>query len=404
PNIRYNIHMCYSNSLEAYYQEAGRSGRDRQHSHSVIIARTRHQKCIQQSVDLFNNEPLCINKWQCHFTKGIRCDYGMQAKFISDNYPVKEEMELKLNSFYNFLLNSWKGNNNFKIQISNNDSSTKQSYLFYFQKYGVINNYYTLKYLGPTIELGIIANDNFSTVDIRSVINKIVTRLQEFKQQKYNMLQSMWEYVNNSTKCRRQFLMDYFQDEVNYGDEGCKFCDIEGISEERAIAVTRNLKIDKLYDGLNEIMKSNEFDYEILNSLLESMYEENIHESGKIRAMRYLEDYTENPTAMYFTSVVTLRRDSKDAYGKNQAYRLIKVLLQTPHSKGIGMYLNELTNIDKSFVEQLLIQEEGIYENPIIIDEIVSLNQDEDISEKAYRLFVKNRLQNLNKSFKQGDF
>lgn len=37
PNVRYIIHAGVSGSIEAYYQEAGRAGRDRQRSHCVIV-------------------------------------------------------------------------------------------------------------------------------------------------------------------------------------------------------------------------------------------------------------------------------------------------------------------------------------------------------------------------------
>ena len=40
-NIDYIVHACAPASLEAYYQEAGRAGRDREHAHCVIIARPR---------------------------------------------------------------------------------------------------------------------------------------------------------------------------------------------------------------------------------------------------------------------------------------------------------------------------------------------------------------------------
>lgn len=111
---------------------------------------------------------------------------------------------------------------------------------------GVIKDFVVLRYRDKGMEIRVFANpQKFVDIDIDAVIEKIVERLQNFKKQKYNMLQSMWEYVNNNSKCRRQFLMDYFQDSVNYGPQGCCFCDVEGISEERSVyAIKMIARID----------------------------------------------------------------------------------------------------------------------------------------------------------------
>ncbi len=402
-NIRYIIHMCYSNSLEAYYQEVGRSGRDRQHAHSIIISRARTLDCIQHQDSINDYEPQCIYGWRCNYTNGTKCDYGMQAKFISDNYPNVFEMTRNLNECYQFLVQTSKGNPKFTFTIHSTKSSKYQTYLLYFQRQGIIINYYTLSYFDDSsMEFEVEVNqDDFIVPNIASVIERIVTRLQSFKRQKYNMLESIWEYVNNDVKCRRQFLMDYFQDPVSYGVEGCKFCDVEGISEEESISVTKELKIDKLFTDYQSLMASNSFDYLKANGLLNSMYDENEQESAKIRAMKYLEDYTDNPVALYFRSLITLKRDKADAYARHQAFELISAIFRKKDTKAAIGVLNDIIDIDRKLAEEILIMNETLVINVEVANSLINGLKTDTTREIVYKLFVNSKIDSINNTLER---
>ena len=45
-NIRFIVHHSLSSSLEAYYQEAGRAGRDRKHAHVALMYHAPHSQCL----------------------------------------------------------------------------------------------------------------------------------------------------------------------------------------------------------------------------------------------------------------------------------------------------------------------------------------------------------------------
>ncbi|GAB6154437.1 hypothetical protein JCM17380_31870 [Desulfosporosinus burensis] len=397
-NIRYIIHMCYSNSLEAYYQEAGRLGHDRQHAHSIIISRARTPDCIQHQASINNYEPECVYGWRCKYTNGIKCDYGMQAKLINENYPDANEMTLNLNECYQFLVQNSNDKPKFTFAIQANNSSKYQTYLFYFQMQGIIKHYYTLSYFDDgSVKFEVEVNPNvFINPKMASVIERIITRLQSIKRQKYNMLESIWQYVNNDTKCRRQFLMDYFQDRVTYGLEGCKFCDIEGISNEKSISVTRELRIDKLFTDYHSLMASNRLDYPKAKELLNIMYEENEQERAKIKAMKHLEDYTDNPVALYFRSLITLKRDKVDAYAKNQAFELVSSIFRNNDTKAVIGVLNDIIDINEKLVEEILITNEALIINLEVANCLIKDLKSGTTKEIVYKLFINSKINTLN--------
>lgn len=402
-NIRYIVHMCYSNSLEAYYQEAGRAGRDREHAHSLIIARSRTPECVRYHSNIDSYEPRCVNQWICPYTKGIRCDYGMQARFISDAYKEPRIMTTDLQQALTTLVKVGEGKKKFTIGIKNDNAKFYQSSLYYFQKFDIIKNYYVLKYNFGVIQFGIEWPGNVDELNIDSIITQIVDRQQNFKRQKYNMLESVWEYVSNpENTCRRQFLMNYFEDKVSYGKEGCQFCDVEGISEERALSVTRSLRVEKLLTDYQVMMHEDLFDDKKIEWLYEQFEEDDELETAKIRAMRFLEDFTDNQVALYFRCFSTLERDKYDAYARNQANQLVTAVHKKSSFVSVRNILNKLTLIDPSLVDEIILNNESLTSDVATVDDFTRNLFDENQKVMVYKKYISNKMKTINKLVDEG--
>lgn len=352
PDIRYIVHMCYSNSIEAYYQEAGRAGRDQEHAHVVLVASLRHPECIRSSAR-DTGQPRCTDRWTCCYTGGKKCDYGMQAKFICDEYPDEPVMKRDLYRFIDMLIIKAAGKKEFDFACDESSLAESQKYLYHLQKESMVKDYKILDYLDPGARIYVLLDKGFTDISINRAVASIVARLQGFKKQKLNMLESIWNYVSNTKVCRRHFIMNYFGDSTDY-TEGCGFCDIEGINAQRALGTHTGVNRERLYSSLRSAFDQNLFDYGRIHGIIEQAYREGIQEAVKIRAMRYLEDYPDNAPALYTAGIITLRRDSREAYGTDRLLACLKLLDEQQNADGILGILVEASSVVKDAVERLI--------------------------------------------------
>lgn len=79
PNIRFTVHMCTPESVEAFYQEAGRAGRDRQKAVNVIIAGPKDPNMDYKS----------------------SCDHKIYDYFLNQNFPDRIKFKNTVEVFLN---------------------------------------------------------------------------------------------------------------------------------------------------------------------------------------------------------------------------------------------------------------------------------------------------------------
>lgn len=91
-NVRYIIHSTLSWSLEAYYQEIGRAGRDKEHSHCVLLFSPPVPECLEITHDFSAGkippcmqDPECMQYLKCPLKPWMKlCDVARQWRMMSN--------------------------------------------------------------------------------------------------------------------------------------------------------------------------------------------------------------------------------------------------------------------------------------------------------------------------------
>ena len=146
-NIRFVIHHSLSSSLEAYYQEAGRAGRDRQHAHVALMYHPPHSECQQKYINAgVTVQPPCVSEdkyfhfWKCPYFKEHLCDYGHQARFIRKHYQgLEKNIETVLEIYRSLIFEK-----NIVI-VGDEKNNQAQIALYRLQQLGIVKEF-TIKY------------------------------------------------------------------------------------------------------------------------------------------------------------------------------------------------------------------------------------------------------------------
>ena len=260
PDVRLVIHHDLPDTIEAYFQEAGRAGRDEQKAFAVLLYDPSQDKAKARKrvADNYPDEEFLHTVYHktCNYL-GVGADSGLGATFFLDVYDLCQKMHLPILTTYSALhLLSQMGYFSFdedqeiqprvmiRVQRRELDNynlpeaqmtlleSLMREYTGIFTDLQYVRNIddHTHKLLVSLAEKRIIS---YVSRTVANVLRLTVNRQAEIhvpehfysqrKEHYANKLKAMVEYADNQHYCRSQLLLSYFGE---HDATTCGTCDV----------------------------------------------------------------------------------------------------------------------------------------------------------------------------------
>lgn len=272
PDVRTVIHMDLPDTLEAYYQEAGRAGRDEKKAYAVALYHQSDITDLQERVErayppiefIRRTYQSLANYYQIAVGSGYLSSYDFELDTFADTYKLppsdtyyalkrlEDEGFIQFNeSFYSpskvYFQIDKKQLYEFQVANAGFDVLIKMLLRMYggevFTSFMVISEYAVARQLHIQVAdvermltalhgYNILIYDKqkdkpqitFTTVRFNAVDMPLQTRhLQIRKQQELDKVQAVITYVTHQNRCRTLLLLEYF-DEIS--DKECGVCDV----------------------------------------------------------------------------------------------------------------------------------------------------------------------------------
>jgi len=326
-NVRVVVHINTPTSLEAYFQEAGRAGRDGKLAYAILLTNKSDvidlnrfvlsqfpsvqeiRDCYQKIADYFHIAVDTAEGESFEFDINDFCErYNLKTyktynilKYLEKEEFIKLTDSIHSPSKLHFIVDNTEL---YRFQVANvhYDSFIKlllRSYSGLFENYVTINEQTLssrfnspptqvvdlleklqqleiLKYLPRTNAPKLIFTKNRAEASTIKISEEILEKRKQLKKQK---MESIIAYSENITICRTQQLLDYFGEENNYKCGKCDVC------VERNKLDISDLEFEKIKKYLQNILSEKEMiSSEIVNTITD------VREEKIIKVLQWLID------------------------------------------------------------------------------------------------------------------
>jgi len=318
PNVRFVLHLDIPESIEAYFQEAGRAGRDEQRANAILLYSDADIIMAKNNFELSFPKPEEIkriynalgNYFQLAVGSGLSLSFDFSIADFSDNYKMNPAVVfngLKFLEREGLILLTEAIYAPSKINIHLNKEQ-----LYKFQ---VANAYYDnfikviLRTYGGVFDEYVRINEddiarklNLKTEDVVKILEKLKqSNIINYEPQKNkpqiiftqerldakqiyispeiyanrkkvaaDKLEAILNYVSSSTKCRSQLLLEYF------GEKYMKRCGACDICKKRNEIEANEIEFNTVVDKIKPLLRTKEMDTKEIVAALREIPEEKI--------------------------------------------------------------------------------------------------------------------------------
>ncbi len=322
PNIRCTIHYGTPNSFEAFYQEAGRAGRDQKPANCYIFT-YKYSQAEKQIIDEFFRDDVDVTKMKRFSDYLENTDLSTNLWFFTNKLSSPEDEAEDAFNLYRELILS---NNINSILLNDNRDWDKEKILYILHKLGIVANWeknYSSYVL--TVHLSSYYND----IDyIKNEANKYISQYKDFKEthdkiERINSISQLKDliliirkwYFDNFILGRKNQLYNMISKIRDFSNRNCS----EEIQEQ----------IDSYFDLTNIIFETEEgyslkFENETFTEIIDYVtnIENDLIEKRQIEMERMLESITTSNISLY-TSLLFLKKGEFDSRNGKQRFEYV---------------------------------------------------------------------------------
>lgn len=297
PDVRLVVHIDCPDSPEAYFQEAGRAGRDGQKAYAVLLFAPRDKGLLQRRVEDTFPEKDYVRKvyedlqyyYQMAMGDGRGCTFAFNIEEFCLNFkhfPVRVDSALKLLTRAGYLEYTDEQDNASRLmftlrrdelyRIHENSEATEQlircllrSYTGLFSDYAFIDEGFLSRQIGLSRQevyesLVLLSHRRILhyipgkktpyiiyTRERQETARIVLTRevYEERKESYIRRIQAMTDYAGSQAHCRSQFLLRYFGEKDSHPCGQCDVC-----LQQHASGV-RNSEFTGIADALLQLLE-----------------------------------------------------------------------------------------------------------------------------------------------------